>query len=175
MDLIGKCLIARPSITDPYFKRSVVFIYEHTPQATIGLVINKRSPTLQLKDILSSRGYDTIATDPLFVGGPVNERAVSMLHSTGFTSSNTMTVDSRFSISSDDLMIYKFINGDVPDGYKFCLGSSVWHPRQIVMEIKSNHWLISELNQHDIFDFEGRELWDRAIEKNAQETIDKFF
>lgn len=175
MDLLGKCLIARPSITDPYFKRSVVFIYEHTPQATIGLVINKRNPTMLLKDLLVNRGYDTVATDPLYQGGPVNERAVCMLHSTGWNSSNTMIIDDKFSISSDDLMIYKFVNGDVPSGYKFCLGSAVWHPRQIAMEIKANHWLISELSAHSIFDHDGRELWDRAVEENARETIDKFF
>ena len=175
MDLLGKCLIARPSIQDPYFKRSVVLIYEHTPQATIGLVLNKRAPGKYLKDLLTNRGYDTIATDPLFVGGPVNERAVCMLHSTGWNSSNTIIVSNTFSISSDDLMIYKFVNGDTPSGYKFCLGSAVWHPAQIKMEIKANHWLISDLTAHDVFDYEGREMWDRAVEKNAQQTIDRYF
>jgi putative transcriptional regulator len=176
MDLIGKCLIARPTITDPLFKRSVVFIYEHTPQATIGLVINKKTPTmLQLKDVLQHRGYDTVATDPLYIGGPVNERAICLLHTTGWHSSNTMVINDRFSISSDDLMIYKYCNGDVPSGFKFCMGTAVWHPQQIVMELKANHWLVSDLSTHNVFDYEGRELWDLAIENNAKETIDKFF
>jgi putative transcriptional regulator len=175
MNLKGKCLIARPSVTDPFFKKSVVMIYEHTAQATVGLVLNKSTNTLQLKDILSNRGYDSIATDPIYLGGPVNERAISMLHSGDWYSSNTMPVNNQISISSDDLMIYKFVNGDMPDGYRFFLGSAVWHPKQITHEIQKNSWLISELDIESIFNSDGREMWDLAIETNARDTIDKFF
>lgn len=175
MDLKGKCLIARPSITDPFFKKSVVMIYEHSIQGTIGLVLNKKTPALQLKDILANRGYDSIAVDSIYVGGPVNERAISMLHSGNWYSSNTMPVNDHISISSDDLMIYKFVNGDVPDGFRFFLGSAAWHPKQIVHEINNNHWLIGEIDPQDIFSYEGRELWDLAIENTARDTIDKFF
>ena len=175
MDLKGKCLVARPNIIDPFFKRSVVYIYEHSANATMGFVINKRNPEMLLKDILVERGFDTIQNDPVYKGGPVNQRAVCMIHTTGWQSSNTMIVDDQISITSDDLMIYKFCNGDIPDGYKFCLGSAVWHPRQIVMEMQANHWLVSNLTPHKIFDYDGRELWDLAIEANAKETIERFF
>lgn len=175
MDLQGKCLIARPSIIDPNFKRSVVYIYEHSATATIGFVVNKRKPDVLLKDLLIERGFDTFSTDPVYAGGPVNQRAVVMLHTTGWHSSNTMVVNDQVSITSDDLMIYKFVNGDVPDGFKFCLGSAVWHPKQIVMELQANHWLVSELTPHQIFDYDGREQWDLAIEASAKETIERFF
>lgn len=175
MDLKGKCLIARPSIVDPFFKKSVVLIYEHTVQATVGLVLNKPIPKLLLKDILYNRGYDSVAIDPLYMGGPVNERAISMLHTGNWYSSNTMPINDQISISSDDLMIYKFVNGDIPDGYRFFLGSAIWHPQQITQEIAANHWLISELGERDIFNHDGREMWDMAIETNARETIEKFF
>ena len=175
MNLVGKCLIARPNIIDPFFKRSVVYIYEHGGQATIGFVINKRKPDVLLKDLLQERGFETISTDPVYAGGPVNQRAVVMLHTTGWQSSNTLTVNDQISLTSDDLMIYKFVNGDVPDGYKFCLGSAVWHPKQIQMELQANHWLVSDLSVHQIFDFDGRELRDLAIEANAKQTIERYF
>ena len=175
MDLVGKCLIARPSISDPYFKRSVVFVYEQNVQSVLGLVVNKKLPNASLTDILNSRGYESMINLPLFAGGPVNKAAVCMLHTAGWSSSNTLEINNRFGITSDDLMIYKFINGDMPDGHRFVMGSAVWHPQQIKMEIANSHWLISELSAHDIFDYQGREMWDRAIEKNAQQTIDKFF
>ncbi len=175
MDLKGKCLIARPSITDPFFKKSVVLIYEHSVQATVGLVLNKPIPKFSLKDILSNRGYDNIATDPLYLGGPVNERAISMLHTGNWYSSNTMSINDQISISSDDLMIYKFVNGDTPDDYRFFLGSAIWHPQQIAQEIAANHWLIGDMDEQDIFNHDGRTLWDLAIENSARDTIDKFF
>lgn len=175
MDLRGRCLIARPSITDPFFKKSVVLIYEHTASATVGLVVNKPITQLSMKDILLNRGYESTITDPLHAGGPMNERAISMLHNSNWYSSNTMPVTDQISISSDDLMIYKFVNGDIPDGYRFFLGSAIWHPQQIAQEISANHWLISDLSERDIFNYDGRELWDRAIEANARETIERFF
>lgn len=175
MDLRGRCLIARPSIKDPFFKKSVVLIYEHTANATVGLVVNKPITQLSMKDILLNRGYDSAVADPLHAGGPVNERAISLLHSGNWYSSNTMPVTDQISISSDDLMIYKFVNGDTPDGYRFFLGSAIWHPQQIAQEISANHWLISDLSERDIFDHDGRELWDIAIETNARETIQRFF
>tara|TARA_B100000925_G_C21868839_1_gene413363 strand:+ start:165 stop:692 length:528 start_codon:yes stop_codon:yes gene_type:complete len=175
MDLVGKCLVARPNIIDPFFKRSVVFIYEHSKGGTMGFVINKRKPDIMLRDLLNDRGFDTAQNDPVYNGGPVNPRAVCMVHSTGWQSSNTMIINDQISVTSDDLMIYKFVNGDIPNGYKFCIGSAVWHPKQIVMELQANHWLVTELSLHKIFDYDGRELWDMAIEANAKETIDKFF
>lgn len=175
MHLRGKCLIARPSVKDPLFKKSVVLIYEHSEQATVGLILNKPISQLTLKDILANRGYDSVATDPLHAGGPVNERAISMLHSGDWYSSNTMPVTDQISISSDDLMIYKFVNGDIPDGYRFFIGSAIWHPQQIAKEINANHWLISDLGEREIFNHSGRELWDIAIETSARETIDRFF
>jgi len=175
MNLKGKFLIARPTVKDPYFKRSVVFVYEHNPQSVIGLIINKKSPNNTVNDIMRNKGYNDIAETPLFVGGPMNQAAVCLLHTPEFASSNTLAVDHRFSVSSDDLMMYKFVNGDIPDGHRFIIGSAMWYPGQMNAELKANHWLISELTAHDVFDYEGREMWDRAVEKNAQQTIDKFF
>ena len=115
MDLVGKCLVARPNIIDPFFKRSVVFIYEHSKGGTMGFVINKRKPDIMLRDLLNDRGFDTAQNDPVYNGGPVNPRAVCMVHSTGWQSSNTMIINDQISVTSDDLMIYKFVNGDIRD------------------------------------------------------------
>jgi putative transcriptional regulator len=175
MDLVGKCLIARPSIVDPFFKRSVVYIYEQNMQGVAGLVINKRKGSFTTTEIMLNRGFDPLdPAETVYAGGPVNETAVILLHTNEWSSSNTLQVDKHLSVSSDDLMFFKITNGDKPNGYKFCCGVAAWHPKQIVTEIKANHWLISELNTHQIFDVDGRQLWDEAVETNAKQTIDKF-
>lgn len=177
MDLAGKFLIARPSIVDPFFKRGVVFIYENSPTGTAGLVINRSQPKYNTHTLLQGRGFNTdhVPVEPLFRGGPVNEKAVVMFHSAGWNSSNTLNVTENYSVSSDDLMIFRYINGETPRHYRFCTGAAIWHPRQIAAEINANQWLISDLPPELVFEEDPRELWDLSVELNARETIDRFF
>lgn len=175
MDLKGKCLIARPSINDPLFKKSVVFIYEHTAQGTAGLIINKIMPGRTTQEILQSKNMiNTLPPDPIYTGGPVNERAVVMFHTADWRSNNTMQIDNRLSVTSDDVMVYRYSQGDVPHGYRFCVGASVWHPTQIKSEIAANHWLVADLPLSQLFDHTGREQWDIAVEHCAKTVIDRY-
>ena len=174
MDLIGKCLIARPSIEDPLFKRSVVFIYEQNVAGIAGVIINQRSP-ISTHDIFLNRGFSpSEAAEKVYVGGPVNSNAVLILHTSEWKTTNTLKVNSDLSVSSDDLMFYKFVNGDKPEGYKFITGVAAWHPLQLKQELNNNRWLISNLTVHQILDTDSRQLWDVAIETNAKQTIDRF-
>lgn len=175
MDLRGKCLIARPSINDPLFKKSVVFVYEHSAVGTVGLIINKVMPGRSTHEILQSKNMNpTLAPEALYTGGPVNERAVVLLHTGEWHSNNTMMINQNFSVTSDDVMVYRYSQGDVPKGYRWCVGASIWHPTQLKNEIAANHWLIADLTANLIFDYTGREQWDTAVELCAKMTIDRY-
>ncbi|NAU78270.1 YqgE/AlgH family protein, partial [Klebsiella pneumoniae] len=41
MNLLNHFLIAMPSLSDPLFQRSVVYVCEHNENGAMGLVINK--------------------------------------------------------------------------------------------------------------------------------------
>jgi putative transcriptional regulator len=176
MNLVGKCLIARPVIQDPFFKRGVVYIYEQTPNGVAGVVVNKRKGSLTTDQVLRSRGYEPSYQPPeqVYSGGPVNENAFLLLHTSGWTSSNTMQVNKKISVTSDDLMIYKYLSGDMPKGYRWISGVSVWHPKQIQVELQMNNWLVTTLRPHFLFDYDGRDQWDKAIELSAKQMIDRY-
>ena len=174
MDLTGKCLVARPSVVDPFFTKSVVFIYEHTIRGTAGIILNKQiNKTTQ--DLVLNRGFEVhVPVENLYAGGPVNERAVVMLHTGDWSSRNTMHVTENISVTSDDIMLFRYTQGDTPRYYKFFAGASVWHPQQIKSELQRNNWLITDLSVEKIFETDSRQLWDTAVEQSAQETMDKF-
>lgn len=173
--LLGKCLVARPNVQDAMFKRSVVFVFEHTHSGTAGLILNKTLPQ-NTHDLLLSRGFNpSVPKETLWRGGPVNQNSIVMLHSTDWRSSNTLAVTKRLAVTSDDMMLFKYSNGDTPRGYKFCAGTAIWHPQQIKMEMANNSWLIVDLDFNDIFETDHRQLWDRAVEKTAKTMIDKLF
>ena len=64
----GKILISEPFLQDNYFKRSIVFLTEHTVEGSVGFVLNK-PVNLHADEVIN----DFPKTDALLtLGGPVN-------------------------------------------------------------------------------------------------------
>lgn len=174
-NFVGKCLIARPSVQDPYFKNSVVFVFEQNDIQTTGVVINKKS-NFNTQDLLNRIGSAVPqGIEPVYAGGPVSKNSIIMLHTREWHSTSTFRVAGKYAVSSDDLMLQRFAMGDAPRGYKFCAGVSVWHNQQLQNEIDRASWLCVELSKHTVFDYNGVTQWDLAIEHAAKNTIDQFF
>src|SRR5438270_13803129 len=65
--LSGAFLVARPTLRDPFFGRSVVLLLEHGPEGAFGLVLNRPAPAGELPF-------------PVYVGGPCQPKGLLMLH-----------------------------------------------------------------------------------------------
>jgi len=175
VNLAGKCLIAAPSLRGSQFERSVIYIYEQTPNGVAGLIINHKS-NYTTADLAASKGYSNSATvDTIYNGGPVNPQAVVMLHTTGWYSSNTMQVSADLAVSSDDVMIHKYLTGNTPDDYKFCAGASVWAPQQLQGDFGRGNWLQTRLTTQEIFAYSGLTQWDMALELAISDNVKQYF
>ena len=78
-------LIAMPSLNDPYFKHSVVYICEHDEKGAMGFIINF-PVKLTLQELLNN--VDSINHHPeppllntVFLGGPLELERGFVLHS----------------------------------------------------------------------------------------------
>lgn len=172
---IGKCLVAAPTLKGSMFERSVVYVYEQTDVGVAGLIINHKS-NYTTEDLAASKGYSGGAViDSIYNGGPVNRTAVVLLHSAGWFSANTMPVNRELSVSSDDVMIHKYLQGNTPKQYRFCAGASVWSPAQLQNEFAKGNWLLAQLTTHQIFDYNGLTQWDMALEHAVSETVNQYF
>lgn len=175
-ELVGRVLVARPHLEDSFFQRSVVYIYESTPNGVAGLILNKKN-YIKFENICTQRGFPMMGTQnpPVYCGGPVNESAILLLHTDDFGSSNTMQVKNNIAISSDSLMIEKIAMDNTPMLWRMFNGCSIWHPKQIKQELLMNNWLITDLTLTEIFDLEGRSQWDTAVNRAANQILDKLF
>lgn len=173
MSRTGQFLIARPSIETGFFRQSVIYIYEDSDRGSAGLALH--SPMqLALSDLAAQVGI-TYPRDRnrIYQGGPVNERAVTLLHSPEWRSTNTMTVG-RLCVSSDTEMIGRLATGDQPQYFRLCAGASVWAAGQLSFEISKNQWLLGSLDDETVFTKWGEDLWNTAIESIGRETFARF-
>jgi len=76
-------LIAMPALNDPNFHRTATLICEHNEDGALGIIIN-RPMGISLGDILEHMDIRTnseaIATQPVFMGGPVQGDRGFVLH-----------------------------------------------------------------------------------------------
>src|SRR6476660_8614133 len=104
LNLANHFLIAMPSMQDPIFGGTVVYICEHNDKGVLGVVINK--PTDMTMEVLFERidlklsdGLrSNVVNEPIMFGGPVQDDRGFVLHSPceRYSSSLTVTEDIAF-------------------------------------------------------------------------------
>lgn len=170
----GKILVAHPDFSDQNFRDSVVLITEFHSKGTVGFMLNKRTD-YNFADVIQESGVEWPYPDFLYNGGPVNKTALVCVHSAEWFSSNTYTVNSELSISSDKMMTEKMAMGNLPRYYRFVTGMAGWQPGQLEQEIKKNYWLTGEPTLSVLFDECGTKQWKQSIELCASQAVDSFF
>ena len=75
--LRGKLLIASPTLFDPNFARTVVFITEHNDEGAMGIVLNRPSET-SVESVVPELA-EIAGGEPVYVGGPVQPEALVLL------------------------------------------------------------------------------------------------
>ena len=79
----------------------------------MGLVLNDLS-NHDLRKLMEHHGVEWPIDSTVYIGGPVNNGALVMLHTDEWYSSNTMSVDKTFAVSSDGFMLEKLEDGNAP-------------------------------------------------------------
>jgi len=165
--LVGKLLIAMPSLGDPNFHHSVVLLGAHSLEdGAFGLIVN-RPIDVDLSEILDELGLETPRTEfpRVLAGGPVEP-------SHGFVLSETedrpaqdddLILPEGLTISGSTETLAAFAGGGHSERYSLVLGYSGWHPGQLETEIEENSWLIAPVTTSIVFDVPYEERWIAAL------------
>jgi putative transcriptional regulator len=146
LNLANHFLIAMPSMQDPIFGGTVVYVCEHNENGVLGVVINKPTDmTMQTLferiDLKVEDGLEGHDDEPIMFGGPVQDDRGFVLHTPGqrYSSSLTVTKDVAFTTSID--VLEAVAAGDGPSQMLVSIGYSGWSPGQLEDEISRNGWL----------------------------------
>ena len=175
--LQGKCLVATPKLNHTMWEESVIYIVEHDEiNGAMGFVLNRpsRSTTQKIFDQLHILSYPN-HSDVLYLGGPVRENNIYMIHSGNWYSASTQPVDSRLSWSYDDFMIEKMAMHDEPDEWNMYAGCASWHSGQLESELVDGSWLTIDASPAIIFSSKKSQLWPICVEIYGQTMIDEHF
>jgi putative transcriptional regulator len=168
MDLGGTLLIAMPGMADPRFDHSVVLICAHSPEGSMGLIVNKPSPDLsfaglldQLKIPRSDAGRDI----RVHVGGPVERGRGFVLHTPDYSAGRaTMAVPGGYGMTATLDVLQALARGDGPARALLALGYAGWGPGQLEAEIARNDWLTGERVAADlVFSADDGGKWQAAL------------
>jgi len=168
LSLRGRLLIATPSIGDPRFDRTVIYMCAHSPdKGAMGLVVNKSMDGLDFRDLFEQLQIDDIAIDdlPVHYGGPVETTRGFVLHSADYKSGDGSTVTDDVSLTATLDILRDIAAGGGPSQHILALGYSGWAPGQLEDEIKANGWLVVDPDSELLFDDDLDSKWTHALAK----------
>ncbi|WP_413699713.1 YqgE/AlgH family protein [Psychromonas sp. KJ10-10] len=162
-------LIAMPTLTDPYFKKSVVYLCEHDEQGAMGFIINF-PVKLTLQELLSN--VESIQHQPeppltgsVFLGGPLELERGFVLHSPLKDNSQSTALNEQLLMSNSNTVLSTLGTDSEPEKYMVTLGYASWSSGQLEQEMNDNHWLTIESENDIIFNIPAEQRWSASLER----------
>lgn len=157
----GKLLIAEPSIlNDSSFNRSIILLTEHSEQNSVGFILN-RPLNLKIANIIPEINCDFL----VYQGGPVEQDNLYFVHRTPDLISGSIEVGNGIFWGGNFEPLKELLERNLlnQDNIRFFLGYTGWGTNQLLDEIKSNSWFVSENDFSNIFSISYSELWKKKL------------
>jgi putative transcriptional regulator len=170
LDLTNHFLIAMPSMLDPMFGGTVVYLCEHNANGALGMIINKTTDMtmdvlldrIDLKlEIAASRV--PAGDKPVMFGGPVQVERGFVLHAPHGNYSSTMKVTDEIAMTTSKDVLEAVATGEGPPRILVSLGCAGWSAGQLEEEIVRNGWLTVRADPGIVFDLPIEERFAAAM------------
>ena len=150
-------LIATPSLDDPTFRHTVIYLYEHNEAGAMGFMVNKPL-NFNLGSVLEHLDLPVkdakLDRHTVLMGGPVGQENGFIIYPT--------QDDQMVNLSSSKEALQDLAEGCGPDNFVVLLGYSTWEPGQLEEEIANNDWFVAPFSLDLIFDVPIPKRWSAA-------------
>jgi putative transcriptional regulator len=163
--LKGQLLLDNGRLQGSFFHRTVLLICQHDDDGAFGLVINRPTGN-RVGDALTANLPDTLKTQELFLGGPVQPQALSYLHADNFLPEANVMPNLNLDHSLENLV-------DLGDSFsttqqiKVFAGYAGWSPGQLDDEMKRDTWLTHPASLELVFHSDPAELWPMILKQKG--------
>ncbi|MGU3291218.1 YqgE/AlgH family protein [Williamsia sp. M5A3_1d] len=148
----GSLLIAATTLTEPTFRRAVIYIVEHNDAGSLGVVVNRMSQTA-VHNLLPRWTDMTAAPPAVFIGGPVKQDSALCLGVVRRgvdvdTVAGVRPVDGRVVLVDLDADP-EYLAGAL-EGIRVFAGYSGWGIGQLDDELRHDSWLVASALPGDL-------------------------
>lgn len=160
----GRLLVSNPRMLDPNFMHTVVFLCDHDPLGSYGLVLNRPSEK-RVNDLGSKVQLLADRDDPLWIGGPVASDTLQVVHRLEEPIEGSMPILPGLYLGGEpDALDAALCRVEDPKSrIRFVLGYSGWSAGQLQGEMAEGAWVVCETKPKFVFDHEPRTLWRRVL------------
>ena len=154
----GHLLVAEPTITgDLSFNRSVVLIADHTPNGSVGFILNKVLD-FELSDLVP----DIKGKFKVYNGGPVEQDNLYFIHKVPELIPESIEIANGIYWGGNFEIAKGLINSGLinKSQIKFFLGYSGWDCQQLNDELNAHTWVVIENSDNrDILNRQPKTFW----------------
>ncbi|MDF7670057.1 YqgE/AlgH family protein [Orbaceae bacterium ESL0721] len=169
MNLKNHFIVAMPTLTDPLFSQSVIYICEHNREGAMGIIINKPIFDLNIATLLVKLDLTAPKTCaelefPVFAGGPLSEDQGFILHTpqAGFAASIQVSDEVMITTTLD--LLKSIATPEQPKNMLVTLGYAGWQELQLEREVAENDWLVTKADPQIIFETPIEDRWQKAAQ-----------
>lgn len=165
--LAGKLLVAAPSMPDPRFQQTVIYMCVHDSNGALGLIVNRRMgllPGTAIADQFKLDASPSAEEVPLHWGGPVDPGRGFVLHTSEYTSDSTEPVGADIAFSIDTRILTDLVEGQGPNKALLIMGYSGWAAGQLESELKRDDWAVVPGDAGFVFSEDLDAMWRAALD-----------
>jgi putative transcriptional regulator len=166
--LVGRFLVAAPSMPDGRFQKSVIFICKHDDEGALGIMVNNKVEDLPLGQVYKQLGIELpkgTPEVPVLFGGPVEPTRGLVLHSADYKREETLVIEGGMALTASLEVLKDMAGGAGPKKAWLALGHSGWAPGQLDREMQDNAWLVVDGDLELVFDSDLPSKWQKALDR----------
>lgn len=157
----GCVLIAEPFLSGSYFNRSIIIIASYSENGAVGFILNKKVD-YPVEDIfVDFPNFDS----EIHIGGPVGTDSIYFIHTLGNVIPDSVLIKENLYFGGDfnALKLQIKLGLVAHNQVRFFLGYSGWDAGQLDEEINENSWLVADISEADLMNFEENTMWSKSV------------
>ena len=163
--LAGQLLVATPVIDSGSFQKSVIYVFAHSADGAMGLIVNQPLEKVNYASLLEGMDLSAEAANheiPVYFGGPVERARGFVIHSTDYHRDFTLARSAELAVTASSAILNDIVQGKGPKNAALIVGYAGWSAGQLEAEIEANSWINVPATEKLVFDTENELKWATA-------------
>jgi len=160
----GRILLAMPSMGDPRFFRSAIYICGHDSNGAMGIKLNDPIKTMDWPTLIKQLGLPLktspdLTSIPILDGGPLETGRGFVLHGDDYFTNTSVIIEKPIALTATLEILRSISDGSGPKEFLVALGYTGWNPGQIEQEILENSWISIPATRELLFTLPPHKKW----------------